>query len=330
MVIDILAKSWRLVWAERRLMLIPLAGGILALILGCFALTALGLSLGDSIGDVTDAVGNLVETASEAAEQEVAAEGEEAEPVTLSEEEIAAAFAPIEEALENLVINATLTQWFFNVIQGFITFFIQFATLTAIFRVLANEPYAIGSTFGATFSRIGRVLLFALLTAVVTGVNTVVTSILASVLPGALAGLISLVLWVAFFVATFFLLPIAAAEETSPRAALARSWQLGRSVFPALIGGAISIVILFIAYGIAITLGVGLLSFLLFSIARGLVVLGLVAAVIAFAVYILSGQVFAAAYQAQLYQHAVAQLAGGAAPSSDPDIDEDAFHKPSD
>ena len=295
MATEFISASWRLVWAEKRLMLIPLGGGIIALIIGFFAIAALGVDLADNFSDFENID-------------------------TWTEEDF--------DRLGNTFTDAQSSQWIMNLIQGLIAFFFQFATLTAVFRAFARQPYAVGAIIGETWSRIGRVILFTLLIALLTAVNAAITAILAAILPGSLAGLLSLALWVAYFVATFFLQPIAVAEDTGPIPAVARSWQLGRSVAPNLIGGGILLILLLIVYAIGLTITMGILFLILAAIARILVVLWVVALVAAFLVYALSAQVMVAAFQAQLYQHAVSQLNGDSPSTPDDVLDEDAFHKP--
>ena len=302
MITEILSNSWRLVWAEKRLMLFPLIGGVLALIIGCFAIVALGVDLAENFGEVDfDKVDSW------------------------TEEDI--------DRLGETFSGATSSQWIMNLIQGLVAFFIQFATLTAVFRALARQPYAVGAVLGETWSRIGRIIVFGLLIAILAAVVGVITVLLSSIFPGALAALLSLALWVAYLVVSFFLQPIAVAEDTDPIPAVVRSWELGRRVLPSLIGGVILFVILMIAYAIGLGITLGILLLILAAIARALVVLWVLAVVVAFAVYVLSAQVMATAFQAQLYQHAIAQLDGEYGespftPESDDDIDEDAFHKP--
>ena len=197
-----------------------------------------------------------------------------------------------------------------NLVQGLIAFFFQFATLTAVFRAFARQPYSARAAIGETWSRIGRVILFTLLVAVLTAANAAITALLVAILPGALAFLLSIALWIAYFVATFFLQPIAVAEATDPIPAVARSWQLGRSVAPTLIGGGILLFLFFIVYGIGLTITMGILLLILIAIARALIGLWLLAVIVAFVVYGLSAQVIAAAFQAQLYQHAVSLVDG--------------------
>ena len=295
MVSEILSNSWRLVWAEKRLMLIPLVGGIIALIIGCFAIVALGVNMADNFSDFENID-------------------------TWTEEDI--------NRLGETFTDAQSSQWIMNLVQGLIAFFFQFATLTAVFRAFARQPYAVGAVISETWSRIGRVVLFTLLIALLTAANAAITAILAAILPGSLAGLLSLALWVAYFVATFFLQPIAVAEDTGPIPAVTRSWELGRSVAPTLIGGGITLILLLIVYAIGLTITMGILFLILAAIARALIVLWVVAVVVAFLVYGLSAQVMVAAFQAQLYQHAVAQLDGDSPSTPDDVLDEDAFHKP--
>ncbi len=294
---EILSNSWRLVWAEKRLMLIPLVGGILALIIGYFAIVG-GLG--------TDFVDNF----SELNDQETVTE------------------ADISRAIDDTFAGFGSSQWILNLVLGLIAFFFQFATLTAVFRAFARQPYAVGAVISETWSRIGRVILFTLLIALLGAANTAITAILVSILPGSLAALLSLALWVAYFVATFFLQPIAVAEDTGPIPAVTRSWELGRSVAPALIGGGILLILLLIVYAIGLTITMGILFLILAAIARALTVLWVVAVVVAFLVYGLSTQVMVAAFQAQLYQHAVSQLDGDSPSTPDDVLDEDAFHKP--
>ena len=298
MVSEILSNSWRLVWAEKRLMLIPLVGGIIALIIGCFAIATLGVGLADNLSEFD--FGNIDSWTQE----------------------------DLNRLGEVFTDDSQSSQWIMNLVQGLIAFFFQFATLTAVFRAFARQPYAVGAVIGETWSRIGRVILFTLLIALLTAVNTAITAILASILPGSLAALLSLALWVAYFVATFFLQPIAVAEDTGPIPAVTRSWQLGRSVAPNLIGGFLLLILLLIVYAIGLTITMGILFLILAAIARALIVLWVVAVVAAFLVYFLSAQVMVAAFQAQLYQHAVAQLDGDSPSTPDDVLDEDAFHKP--
>ena len=297
MATELISKSWRLVWNERRLMLIPLVGGIIALLIGCFAIVALGV----------DIVENLSEFDFENIDSWT-----EADLTRLGE----------------IFTEAGSSQLIMNLVQGLVAFFFQFATLTAVFRAFARQPYAVGAVLGETWSRIGRVVLFTLLIALLAAANTAITAILLSIFPDSLAGLLSLALWVAYFVATFFLLPIAVAEDTNPIPAVARSWQLGRSVATSLIRGGILLILFFIVYAIGLTITMGILLLILAAIARALIVLWLLAVVAAFLVYGLSAQVMVAAFQAQLYQHAVAQLDGETSFTPDDDLDEDAFHKP--
>ena len=299
MVSEILSNSWRLVWAEKRLMLIPLVGGIIALIIGCFAIVALGITFSSTVTEIRSYNSLTITSTTEA-----------------------------EEIFEELFVDASTSGRIVNLLQGLVAFFIQFVTLTAVFRALADQSYSVGSAFGETWSRIGRVILFTLLIALLTAVNAAITAILAAILLGSLAGLLSLALWVAYFVATFFLQPIAVAEDTGPIPAVTRSWQLGRSVAPTLIGGGITLILLLIVYAIGLTITMGILFLILAAIARALIVLWVVAVVAAFLVYFLSAQVMVAAFQAQLYQHAVSQLNGDAPSTPDDDLDEDAFHKP--
>ena len=299
MVTEILSNSWRLVWAEKRLMLFPLVGGILALIIGCFSIAALGVDLAENLS------GFDFENVDSWAEEDI-------------------------DRLGETFTDATSSQWIMNLIQGLVAFFIQFATLTAVFRALARQPYAVGAVLGETWSRIGRIIVFGLLIAILAAVVGVITVLLSNIFPSALAGLLSLALWVAYLVVTFFLQPIAVAEDTDPIPAVVRSWELGRSVFPSLIGGGILFIILMIAYAIGLGITMLILLLILAAIARGLIVLWVLAVIVAFAVYGLSVPVMAAAFQAQLYQHAAAQLDGESpyTPEDDDDIDEDAFHKP--
>ena len=299
MVSEILSNSWRLVWAEKRLMLIPLVGGIIALIIGCFAIFALGITFSSTVTEIRS-YNSLTTTSTTEAE----------------------------EIFKELFVDASTSGRIVNLVLGLITYFFQFATLTAVFRALARQPYAVGAVIGETWSRIGRVVLFTLLIALLAAVNTAITAILISILPGSLAALLSFALWVAYFVVTLFLQPIAVAEETGPIPAVARSWQLGRSVAPTLIGGGITLILLLVAYAIGLTITMGILFLILAAIARALIVLWVVAVVVAFLVYGLSTQVMVAAFQAQLYQHAVAQLDGDAPSTPDDVLDEDAFHKP--
>lgn len=298
MITEILSNSWRLVWAEKRLMLIPLVGGIIALLIGCFAIVALGVELADNLGEFD--FGNIDHWTQEDLDR-----------------------------LGETISEASSSQWIMNLIQGLIAFFFQFATLTAVFRALAQQPYEVGAVLGETWSRVGRIVVFGLLIALLAAANTAITALLANILPGALAGLLSLVLWISYFVIAFFLQPIAVAEDTAPIPAVARSWELGRSVAPTLIGGGILLFLFFIVYGIAITITMGILFVILAAIARALIVLWLLAVVVAFVVYGLSAQVMFAAFQAQLYQHATAGLDGESPFTPDDDeFDEDAFHKP--
>ena len=280
MVTQILSNSWRLVWDEKRLMLIPLVGGIIALIIGCFAIVALGVELADNLGEF---------------------DFENIDSWTQED---------LDRLGEVLSDDSQSSQWIMSFVQGVFVFFFQFATLTAVFRALAQQPYDVGSVLGETWSRIGRIVVFALILVLLGIVVGAVTALLANIITGALAGLLSLALWVAYLVATFFLLPIAVAEDTDPIPAVARSWELGRSVATTLIGGGILFFILMIAYAIGLTITMGILLLILAAIARALVVLWLLAVVVAFAVYGLSAQVMFAAFQAQLYQHAAAQLDG--------------------
>ena len=303
MITEILSNSWRLVWAEKRLMLFPLIGGVLALIIGCFAIVALGVDLAENFSEVDfDNVDSW------------------------TEEDI--------DRLGETFSGATSSQWIMNLIQGLVAFFIQFATLTAVFRALARQPYAVGAVLGETWSRIGRIIVFGLLIAILAAVVGVITVLLSSIFPGALAALLSLALWVAYLVVSFFLQPIAVAEDTDPIPAVVRSWELGRSVLHNPDRRRVSCsFIFFIVYGIGLTITLGILLLILAAIARALVVLWVLVVIVAFAVYALSAQVMATAFQAQLYQHAIAQLDGEYGespftPESDDDIDEDAFHKP--
>lgn len=298
MITEILSNSWRLVWAEKRLMLIPLVGGIIALIIGCFAIVALGVELADNLSEF---------------------DFENADSWT--QEDL--------DRLGDTISEASGSQWIMNLVQGIFVFFFQFATLTAVFRALAQQPYDVGAVLGETWSRLGRIIVFGLLIAILAAASAAITAILANIFPGALAGLLSLALWVAYFVATFFLLPIAVAEDTGPIPAVARSWELGRGVATTLIGGGILLFLFIIVYGIGLTITMSILLLVLIAIARGLVVLWVLAAIAAFVVYGLSVQVMAAAFQAQLYQRAAAQLDGESPYTpEDDDIDEDAFHKP--
>ena len=297
MLTDILTNSWRLVWDEKRLMLFPLIGGVLALIIGCFSIAALGVELAENFGDL---------------------DFEHADSWT--EEDI--------EQLGQSFSDATGSQWIMNLVQGVVAFFIQFATLTAVFRALAGQPYQVGAVLGETWSRIGRIVVFGLLIALLAVVTSAITALLFSIFPGALAGLLSLVFWVSYLVITFFLQPIAVAEDTAPIPAVVRSWVLGRGVLPTLIGGGILLLILFIAFAIGLAVTLGILLLILLAIARGLIVIWVLVAIAAFAVYGLSVPVMAAAFQAQLYQHATARLDGEAPVSPDDEFDEDAFHKP--
>ena len=220
MVSEILSNSWRLVWAEKRLMLIPLVGGIIALIIGCFAIVGgLGTDFVDNFSDQLN-------------DQETVTE------------------ADISRAIDDTFAGFGSSQWILNLVLGLIAFFFQFATLTAVFRAFARQPYAVGAVISETWSRIGRVILFTLLIALLGAANTAITAILVSIMPGSLAALLSLALWVAYFVATFFLQPIAVAEDTGPIPAVTRSWELGRSVAPTLIGGGITLILLLIVYAI--------------------------------------------------------------------------------
>ena len=269
MITEILSHSWRLVWAEKRLMLFPLVGFILALIIGCFSIVALGVDLADNFSDVD------IENVDSWTEEDIDRLGE-----TFS--------------------DATGSQWIMNLIQGLVAFFIQFATLTAVFRALARQPYAVGAVFGETWSRIGRIVVFGLLIAILAAVVGVITYLLSNIFPGALAALLSLALWVAYLVVTFFLQPIAVAEDTDPIPAVVRSWELGRRVLPTLIGGVILLIIFFIVYVIGIAITLSILLLILAAIARGLIVLWVLVAIVSFAVYGLSVPVMAAAFQAQL------------------------------
>lgn len=298
MVTEILSNSWRLVWAEKRLLLFPLIGGILALIIGCFAIVALGVGMADNLGEFD------FENVDSWTEEDT-------------------------DRLGETFTDATGSQWIMNLIQGLVAFFTQFATLTAVFRALARQPYEVGAVLGETWSRIGRIIVFGLLIALLAAVNSAITALLVSIFPGALAALLSLALWAAYLAVAFFLQPIAVAEDTAPIPAVVRSWQLARSVLPSLIGGGILFIILMIAYGIGLTITLGILLLILAAIARGLIALWLLVAVVAFVVYGLSVPVMAAAFQAQLYQHA-ARLDGDTpyAPDDEDQMDEDAFHKP--
>lgn len=299
MVTEILSNSWRLVWAEKRLLLFPLIGGILALIIGCFAIVALGVGMADNLGEF---------------------DFENVDSWT--EEDI--------DRLGETFTDATGSQWIMNLIQGLIAFFIQFATLTAVFRALARQPYEVGAVLGETWSRIGRIFVFGLLIALLAAVNSAITALLVSIFPGALAALLSLALWAAYLAVAFFLQPIAVAEDTAPIPAVVRSWQLARSVLPSLIGGGILFIILMIAYGIGLAITLGILLLILAAIASGLIALWVLVLIVAFVVYGLSVPVMAATFQAQLYQHATAQLDGDTpyAPGDGDEVDEDAFHKP--
>ena len=297
MATEIVANSWRLVWAEKGLMLIPLVGVIIIAIIGCFAFVVLGINLGETISglDVSGTTRTTITTIQ----------------------------------LEEIFADASATRWTTNFVQGLIGFFIQFATLTAVFRALAGEPYAVGAVYGETWSRIGRVVQFTLVITLLTAAVTVISTLLFSIFPVALAGLLVLALWIAFSVATYFLQAIAVAEDTDIIQAVDRSWRLGRSVLPSLIGGGILLIIFFIVYAIGLAITLFILFPILAAIARALVVLWTLAAIVAFFVYGLSVWVMAAAFQAQLYQRAAARL-DGASPFTpeDDDIDEDAFHKP--
>ena len=150
MATELISKSWRLVCAEKRLMLIPLGGGIIALIIGGFATFALG-------------VDNLV---------------------TISEYEYIG-FGQVEDynRLGDVLTDDQSPQWIVYLVQGLVAFFFQFVTLSAVFRALANKPYAVGAAISETWSRIGRVVLFTLLIALLTTVNAAITAILASISP---------------------------------------------------------------------------------------------------------------------------------------------------
>lgn len=296
MVAEIITRSWRLVWAERRLMLIPLIGGVIALIIGCFAIVALGVDIADDIGEFDF---ENIDTWSEADF----------------------------DRLGNTISASLSSQWIINIIQGLVAFFFQFATLAAVFRALARQPYDVGAVLGETWSRIGRIVVFGLILVLLAAAITAITSILASIFPGALAGLLSLAIWVAYIVATFFLLPIAVVEDTAPIPAIARSWELGRSVAPTLIGSGILLILFFIAYGIGLAIGLGILMLILVALARALIGIWVLVMIVAFAVYALSAQVMAAAFLAQHYQRAVALLDGDPPASPDDEYDEDAFHK---
>ena len=226
MATELISKSWRLVWVEKRLMLIPLVGGIIALIIGCFSIAVLGVELAENFSDFEHID-------------------------SWTEEDF--------DRLGETFTDAQSSQWIMNLVQGLIAFFFQFATLTAVFRAFARQPYSARAAIGETWSRIGRVILFTLLVAVLTAANAAITAVLVAILPDSLAFLLSIALWVAYFVATFFLQPIAVAEATDPIPAVARSWLLGRSVAPTLIGGAILLFLLFIVYAIGLAIGMGIL-----------------------------------------------------------------------
>ncbi len=275
----IVSASWELVWAEKRLLLIPLFGFIVAAIFGCFAIVTIG---SDILNEAVPGLGNLSEWS---------------ELENLSSEEI-------EDLFADVTINYGFSQLVINFLQGLVTVFFQFATLTAVFQALAGKPYSLSSAIHATLNRLGRVLLFALSITILGAVVGVVVAALMDPLPGLPGVILSIAIWLAYGLVITLLLPVAVAEEGNLWESLARSWALGQSVVGTYFGGVILLVLLIIAYGFGLILGMGILLLLLLAIDTALVALWLLVLLVALAVFALSTQVMVAAFQALLYQHA--------------------------
>ncbi len=287
---ELISKSWRLVWEEKQCMLILFYGAIIAFVIGGFAILVLG------IGSLDDL---------------------EITPVGFFGVLAAAAFSSFD-----------VSQVALNLLQGMVIFFFQFATLGAIFRFLAGEYVIAGDRIKETWSQLGRVVTFVVLLAVFTVAMGAVSVALWNFFPWLLAALAIFALWFAYIVAAFFLPPIAVAEDIGPIPAISRSYRLGRSVLRTLIGGILLLIVWLIFYGLVLMLGMGLLFVVLAALHPLLTLPWLVASLLTIVVYGLSSQVWVLSFQAQLYQHAVAQLDGDSPSTPEDDFDEEAFHKP--
>lgn len=295
--INIVSRSWRIALEEKRLMLIPFWGVIAILAIGCFIIVVAG-----------------AETLSQLAE--------------LSDQN-----APHEEItsmLDQTANDLTQGQWIGNILQGIFSLFFQFATLFAVFRVVANQHYSVGGAISAAWSRIGRIIIFGVMLAAIYGVTVVIGALLTAALslPGILlaVALFIVVTFPAFYLPTIMV----AEEETGAPQALPRSWQLARVSWRALLAGFILLILLAIALIIGLVIVSALILLIAAAIHNIFLLLGGLIVGIIWVAYALFISVLSAVFDALMYQHAAGLVDGGAPPGGAPppsDIDEDAFHK---
>ncbi|MCY4009955.1 MAG: hypothetical protein OXF22_09430 [Anaerolineaceae bacterium] len=295
MITEILANSWRLLWDEKRLMLFPLGAMITSALIGCCAVLLLGGLFMGNLGDLD--LQNI--------------------------DSWSGADFPLNETSFD---ETSPTQWLPNLLATFIFYFFYFATLSAVFRVLAGETYTVSGAYERAWSRLGRIFLFTLIHLLIPALGSAITFFSFVIFPDLLAVLLSFVIWLFTYALLYFMPTIAVAEETGPIAAIQRSWQLVRTIPGTVILATIALIACAILAAIGLAIGAGILFLILSAFARALIALWALALFVAIVGYFLCLWVFSTAFSAQLYQYAVAQL-DGESPYTPDDIDEDAFHK---
>jgi hypothetical protein len=188
---------------------------------------------------------------------------------------------------------------------SFITIFFNAAMIAAASDRLSGGPGSIRAGVGVAWSHAGPLLAWALLSATVGVIVRVVESRMG------LAAIFARLLGAAWTVMTFFVVPVLVFEGVGPIEAMKRSGGLFRQRWgEQLVGNGSIGILLFIAFGIC--------TFVAFVLGTVLLPLGIVFAVLAFALLVSVGSAVTAIFNAALYRYAVS--GGVTAPFKDDDF----------
>jgi hypothetical protein len=190
-------------------------------------------------------------------------------------------------------------------VASFITIFFNAAMIAAASDRLSGGPGAIGNGLAVAWSRGWQLLAWALLSATVGVIVRAVESRMG------LAAIFARLLGAAWSIMTFFVVPVLVFEGVGPIDAMKRSGGLFRQRWgEQLVGNGSIGVVLFIAFGLC--------TFVAFVLGTVALPLGIIFAVLAFALLVAVGSAVTAIFNAALYRYAVS--GGVSAPFRDEDF----------